>query len=594
MEFSTLVRYYEQLESTTKRLEMRDILVQLFKEAEEEEIDKIAYLTLGTLYPAYVGVELGVAEKLAIRALRLVTGVDESRIEDLLNKVGDLGQVAEELLSQKKSQLVLFTQPLTVLDVYNKLDKVARISGEGAIENKVKILSGLLAQAKPKEAKYIVRLVTGKMRLGVADMTIIDAVSVLFGGSKESRDIFEKAYNISSDIGIVVREAKRAGLDGVRSIKLAVGRPARPMLAERLSSSKEILEKLGGRGLAEYKYDGERMQIHKNDGDIMIFSRRQENITHQFPDVVERCRSRLRARQAIVECEAVAVDPDTGDMLPFQELMHRRRKYEIEKAAQLYPVSLFFFDALLIDGEELIDKPLLERRSMLGEIIDMSEDMSLTQAIEVSDCETLDKYMLKAVEDGCEGVIVKDISPRSIYMAGARGWLWIKYKRSYVSKLTDTLDLVVIGAFYGKGKRSGKFGTVLVAAYDKSSDVFRSICKVGTGFKDEDLDKLTEMLKQLVVPHKPPRVDSTMVPDVWVMPQIVLEIVGDEITLSPVHTAGFGSIAKDAGLAIRFPRFTGRYRFDKSPEDATTVDEVIEMYKSQLKAIQPKEEVEPT
>ncbi|MEM2181167.1 MAG: ATP-dependent DNA ligase [Nitrososphaerota archaeon] len=594
MDFSKLVEYYEQLESTTKRLEMRDILIQLFNEADEKEVDKIAYLTLGILYPAYVGIELGVAEKLAIRAIKAVTGVEETKIENLLNKVGDLGQVAEELLSHKKSQLVLFNQPLTVLEVYNKLDKVARISGEGAVENKIKILSGLLAQAQPKEAKYIIRLLTGKMRLGVADMTIIDAVSALFGGSKETREIFERAYNISSDIGIVVREAKRAGLVGVRTIRLAIGRPARPMLAERLSSSKEILEKLGGRGLAEYKYDGERMQIHKNNGEILIFSRRQENITYQFPDVIERCRSRIRARQAIVECEAVAVDPDTGDMLPFQELMHRRRKYEIEKAAELYPVSLFFFDALLIDGDELIDRPLLERRSMLGEIIDQSEDMSLTRAIEVSDCETLDKYMLKAVEDGCEGVIVKDISPRSVYMAGARGWLWIKYKRSYVSKLTDTLDLVVIGAFYGKGKRSGKFGTVLVAAYDKDADVFRSICKVGTGFKDEDLDKLTEMLKQMIIPHKPPRVDSVMEPDVWVTPRLVLEIVGDEITLSPVHTAAFGKINKDAGLAIRFPRFTGRYRFDKSPEDATTVDEVIEMYKSQLKTIQPREEVEPT
>ncbi|MEM3589276.1 MAG: ATP-dependent DNA ligase, partial [Nitrososphaerota archaeon] len=566
MDFSKLVEYYEQLESTTKRLEMRDILIQLFNEADEKEVDKIAYLTLGILYPAYVGIELGVAEKLAIRAIKAVTGVEETKIENLLNKVGDLGQVAEELLSHKKSQLVLFNQPLTVLEVYNKLDKVARISGEGAVENKIKILSGLLAQAQPKEAKYIIRLLTGKMRLGVADMTIIDAVSALFGGSKETREIFERAYNISSDIGIVVREAKRAGLVGVRTIRLAIGRPARPMLAERLSSSKEILEKLGGRGLAEYKYDGERMQIHKNNGEILIFSRRQENITYQFPDVIERCRSRIRARQAIVECEAVAVDPDTGDMLPFQELMHRRRKYEIEKAAELYPVSLFFFDALLIDGDELIDRPLLERRSMLGEIIDQSEDMSLTRAIEVSDCETLDKYMLKAVEDGCEGVIVKDISPRSVYMAGARGWLWIKYKRSYVSKLTDTLDLVVIGAFYGKGKRSGKFGTVLVAAYDKDADVFRSICKVGTGFKDEDLDKLTEMLKQMIIPHKPPRVDSVMEPDVWVTPRLVLEIVGDEITLSPVHTAAFGKINKDAGLAIRFPRFTGRYRFDKSPE----------------------------
>ncbi len=594
MEFLTLVNYYEQLEATTKRLEMRDILIQLFKEAELEEIDKIAYLTLGTLYPAYVGIELGVAEKLAIRALKMVTGFDESKIEELLNKIGDLGQVAENILSQKKSQLVLFTQPLSVLDVYNKLDKVAKMSGEGAIENKVKTLAGLLAQAQPKEAKYIIRLLTGKMRLGVADMTIIDAVSMLFGGTKEAREVFERAYNISSDIGIVVREAKKSGIDGARSIKLSIGRPARPMLAERLSDSKEILEKLGGRGLAEYKYDGERLQIHKNDSDIIIFSRRQENITHQFPDVVERCRSRLRARKAIVECEAVAVEPDTGDMLPFQELMHRRRKYDVEKAAQLYPVSLFFFDALLINDEELLDRPLLERRSILDEIVDKSEDISLTKAIEVSDPEALDRYMLKAVEDGCEGVIVKDISPRSIYTAGARGWLWIKYKRSYVSKLIDTLDLVVIGAFYGKGKRSGKFGTVLVAAYDKSMDMFRSICKVGTGFKDEDFDKLTEMLKQLAVPHKPPRVDSTMVPDVWVMPQLVLEIVGDEITLSPVHTAGFGKIAKDAGLAIRFPRFTGRYRFDKAPEDATTIDEVIEMYKSQLKVIQPKEEVEPT
>ncbi|MEM3807612.1 MAG: DNA ligase, partial [Nitrososphaerota archaeon] len=200
MDFSKLVEYYEQLESTTKRLEMRDILIQLFNEADEKEVDKIAYLTLGILYPAYVGIELGVAEKLAIRAIKAVTGVEETKIENLLNKVGDLGQVAEELLSHKKSQLVLFNQPLTVLEVYNKLDKVARISGEGAVENKIKILSGLLAQAQPKEAKYIIRLLTGKMRLGVADMTIIDAVSALFGGSKETREIFERAYNISSDI----------------------------------------------------------------------------------------------------------------------------------------------------------------------------------------------------------------------------------------------------------------------------------------------------------------------------------------------------------------------------------------------------------
>jgi len=582
LEFTRLVNYYERLEATSKRLEMRDILVELFKECEPGEAGKIAYLTLGQLYPPHVGVELGVAEKLAIRALKLASGVEEHRVEEMLRRVGDLGLVAEQVLSMRRGQLILSMDELTVEGVYSQLERIARLVGEGAMDMKVRTLSGLLAQASPKEAKYLIRLVTGKMRLGVADMTIIDAMAALTG---VSRDQIERAYNLCSDIGLVVSVVKAEGLEGLSRMGIKVGTPVRPMLAERLTSAEEILEKLGGEGLAEYKYDGERMQVHKLESQVLIFSRRQENITSQFPDVVHMCRSRLKARIAIVECEAVAYDPDTGDMLPFQELMHRRRKYGIERAAQLYPVSLFFFDALYIDGESLIDLPLLERRKRLENVLDAVEGFRLTEATLVSDPVSLDRFMLKAVEEGCEGVIVKDVSLRSVYRAGARGWLWIKYKRSYVSKLTDTLDLVVVGAFYGKGRRSGKIGTLLMAAYDPESDVFKTVCKVGTGFKDEDLEYLTKTLEPLSLDRRPGRVESIMEPDIWVKPQLVLEVVGDEITLSPVHTCGWGSITRDAGLAIRFPRFTGRYRDDKSPEDATTVREIIEMYKSQLKAI---------
>jgi DNA ligase-1 len=582
MDFAKLVSYYERLEATTKRLEMRDILIELFREAEPRELGKIAYLTLGQLYPPYVGIELGMAEKLAVRALKLVSGVEEQRIEEMLRKSGDLGLVAEQLLSSKRTQMVLSLEPLTVEGVYNTLERIARLTGEGSVDMKVKALSGLLSQASPKEARYLVRLITGKMRLGVADMTIVDALANLSGVEK---DLIERAYNLCSDIGLVASSVKEKGAAGASEIGIRCGVPVRPMLAERLSSSVEILEKLGGKGLAEFKYDGERMQIHKHDSMLWIFSRRQENITSQFPDVVKLCLGGIRPREAIIECEAVAYDPDTGDMLPFQELMHRRRKYDVEKAAQLYPVSLFFFDLLLVDGESYVDRPLLDRRERLGEAIDESENFRLTVGQLVDDPEALDRFMLSAVEAGCEGVIVKDVSAKSVYRAGARGWLWIKYKRSYVSKLTDTLDLVVVGAFYGRGKRSGRLGTLLMAAYDDERDTFKTVCKVGTGFKDEDLERLTEMLMPLASRQKPARVDSIMEPDVWVRPELVLEIVGDEITLSPIHTSGWGAISRDTGLAVRFPRFTGRYREDKAPEDATTVKEILEMYKSQLKAV---------
>jgi len=584
MLFSELVEFYERIEAITGRIEMTNLLVQLLKRTSPEIIDKVVYLTIGEIYPPFVGLELGVADRLALRAIKLASGMSEKEIEKAYKELGDVGLVGERMLS-KRSQATLFMEQLTVEDVYSALEKICKASGEGSMEMKVQILSGLLASAQPKEAKYILRIVTGKMRLGVADMTVLDALAIVFGGGKETRDLFERAYNLSSDIGYVAKVAAQEGLEGIKKFKITLGKPIRPMLAERLVSAEEILQKLGGKCLAEYKYDGERMQIHKSEADVIIFSRRLENITPQYPDVVDLVREHVKAKEAILECECVAVDPDTGDMLPFQELMHRKRKHDIHKAIEQYPVNLYFFDVLYVDGRDLTLEPLEVRRKTLESIINVGEKVKLSKSIFTSDPRELEKFFHEAIESGCEGLVVKAIGKEAIYRAGARGWLWIKLKRSYKSEMMDTADLVVVGAFHGRGKRSGTYGALLMAAYNKQKDVFQSVCKVGSGFTDEDLQKLPELLEPYKIPHRHARVETGMEADIWFEPKLVLEIIGDEITISPIHRAGWGVIKEGFGLAIRFPRFTGRYRFDKAPEDATTTDEIIEMYHRQLKKI---------
>ncbi len=584
MLFNILTTYYEKLERVTRRLEMVDLLVELFSQTPKDVIDKVAYMTLGTLYPAYVGVELGVAEKLALKAIKRISGAKDTIISELYSQLGDVGSVAEVLLA-KKVQTTLTAGQLTVMEVYQSLEGISRVTGPGAQENKLALLSRLLSQASPTEAKHILRIVTGKMRLGVADMTLLEALSKLFGGSKE---LFERAYNISSDIGLVARTAALKGVEGVVNLHIRIGVPVRCMLAERLSSADEILSKTGGRAFVEFKYDGERMQIHKKGGEVMIFSRRQENITSQYPDVVSRVREHIRAGEAILECEAVPVSLDTGEMLPFQELMHRRRKKEIEKAIEEYPITLYFFDILYHEGEDLTSRTLPERRAVLEKVVTTSDEVRLSKGEMVTSPIELERIFNEAVELGCEGVIVKSVDSDSVYRAGARGWQWIKYKRDYRSEMIDTVDLVVVGAYHGRGRRTGRYGALLMASYDQSKDMFQTVCKVGSGFKDEDLDNFTSLINSIKLERKSPRVDSMMEPDVWVNPKIVFEIIGAEITLSPVHTCGRDVIKPGYGLAIRFPRYTGRLREDKSPEDATTSEEIIAMYNRQLKRVEAK------
>jgi len=583
--YSRIADAYEKIEATTKRLEMTDYLVEVLKETPTSLIDKIVYLTQGKLYPDFVGIEIGIAEKLAIRAVARATGHREKDIEEDLQKTGDLGETTQKFM-KKKTQATFYSIPLTVERVYETLDKMAKSTGSGSVDLKLGLLAGLLSDASPSEAKYIVRTVTGSLRLGIADMTVLDALAVAFGGGKETRDQLERAYNISSDLGRVAKLVAEEGIERIKKFEVMPGEPIRPMLAERLSSSAEILEKLGGKCIAEYKYDGERIQAHKKKDHVILFSRRLENITDQYPDGVEYVRKHVRAKEAIVEAEAVAVDPETGEMKPFQELMHRRRKYGIKEAMEEHPITLFMFDVLYVDGKDLTLEPYTVRHRHLENVIEQTDNVKVAESIIADDPEQLELFFEKTVESGSEGIICKSVNEDSVYQAGARGWNWIKYKRDYKSEMTDTVDLVVVGAFHGRGKRAGTYGAFLLAAYDPDKDTFETVTKVGTGFTDADLEKLPKMLKKHQIAHRHPRVDSTIEMDVWFEPAVVIETRGAEITLSPIHTCAMNVIREASGLAIRFPRFTGKYRVDKSAEDATTTKEVVEMYRSQLKKIE--------
>src|SRR2546428_2044524 len=338
------------------------------------------------------------------------------------------------------------------------------------------------------------------------------------------------------------------------------------MLAERLSEPQEILEKMNGRAAAEYKYDGLRIQAHLSNRKVTLFSRRLENITDQFPDLHTLLKQGIVDDELILEGEAVPVDPSTGELLPFQLVSQRRgRKYELEKTIQEIPVALFAFDLLYNGGVDYTQLEFPRRREALAKLIRRNERLDLSRQNIVTKSEQLDDFMQQAVADGCEGLMIKSIGPDSIYKAGARGWGWIKYKREYKSEMQDTVDLVVVGAFAGRGRRGGTYGALLLAAYDKSDDVFRTVCKCGSGFTDKDLDELPKLLEKYRVDHVHPRVDSKIEADAWFVPGLVLEIVGAEITLSPIHTCGMNSIRPGAGLAVRFPRFTGKYREAKSP-----------------------------
>jgi len=582
MEFSIIAELFEKMENTSKRIELTNILVELLKKTPKKIIPNIVYLLQGIIRPNFEGVELGVAEKLAIRAISKSSGLPIKKIEDDYRNCGNLGLTASNIL-KLKTQTTFTAEKITVERVYETLFKIANLEGKGSQDLKMKYISSLLNDATPLEAKFVLNILLGTLRLGIAENTVMDALAIGFTGKKEYRKQIEDAYNVSSDLGKVSEVIASEGLDGIKKFQISLFSPVRPMLADRIKSEKEATEKMPVEFAAEYKLDGERVQIHKQADKIILFSRSLENITKYYPDIVENIGNSLDVNEGIFEAEIVAINENTGEFLPFQELMHRRRKYKLKEAVLQYPITVNFFDVLYFDRKNCLDLKYSERRKILENSVKENNFAKLVPMAIVKNENEVEDFLENSINSGCEGLMLKILD--AAYRAGTRGGNWLKLKREYRNELGDSLDLVVIGAYFGKGRRTGRYGTLLLATYNPEKDNFPSICKVGTGFTDESLDQLYQILSNKVILKKNPRIESEMEADVWFEPELVLEIVASEITLSPIHKTALDTIRKGAGLALRFPKFTGKIRIEKGSEDASTDEEVYSLYKGQIKVM---------
>ncbi len=572
MRFSKLVDYLARLEATTKRLEMTAILGALFKEASAEDIAPIVYLTQERLGPAFEPIDFGIGEALAAESLAIATGKPKDEIRKLYKQRGDYGTVAEELLGKEgKRQMVA--------SVYDRLKEIATTSGEGTVAKKTQLLADLLKKMAGPEARYLLRIPLGRLRLGIGDPTVMEGLSWSKTGDKSLRPQIERAYNVCSDLGYVAKLFKEGGVEALTDIKVTVGKPVRMALAERAKSAEDIVTRLG-KCAVEKKFDGFRCQVHKEGDRVRIFSRNLEETTPMFPDIAKGVTTQIRNKTAILEGEALSYDPETGEFHPFQVTMQRKRKYDLEAMSVKFPLRLVAFDLLYLDGTDYTGQPYSQRHDKLAEIIAQGDGLSVADHIVTQDAKEIEKYFMDAITGGLEGIMAKRLDSR--YQAGARNYNWIKLKRSYQGHLSDTVDGVIVGYLRGRGMRARfGIGALLVALYDEKKDQFVTVAKIGTGFSDEEWPRLRGLLDEIAVDHKPARVDAVMTPDVWVEPKYVIEMQADEITRSPIHTAG--KVGDEPGYALRFPRVVGFIRTDKKPEDATTVKEILAMYEKQGK-----------
>ena len=587
MKFQKLAEYFAELEKTSSRLKITEILASLLREASPEEVAKICYLSLGQLAPLYAGVEFNLAEKLMIKVLAKAFGQKEEKIRQEFKATGDLGETVYNLKSQtrlpdgqvsnvKSTSKIL---NLTVGEVYERLLGIAKESGEGSVERKIEKMAALINKLDPLSAKYVVRIPLGRLRLGFSELTILDALSWMLVGDKSKREEIEAAYNVRADVGEIAKQFKILNLKfKIEKVKPQVGIPIMPALCQRLPTPEEMIKKMG-LVAAEPKFDGTRLQVHFRRPDLVaIFTRNLENVTAMFPDIVEGVKKEVKAKEAILDGEAIGFDPKTGKFLPFQETIKRKRKYEIDQKAKEIPLKYFVFDILYKDGKSLLNLPLEKRRKILEETLPpKNERIVLTPQIITQSAEELRRFYEEQVAKGLEGAVVKKW--QAAYEPGRRGYTWVKFKAEKKGKrggrLADTLDCVVMGYYKGKGKRAAfGIGAFLVGVREsENSDRFLTISKIGTGLTDEQWRELKVKSEKLKVKSQPKeyKVDKNLAPDVWCQPQLVVEIEADNITVSPVHTAG---------LALRFPRLL-RFREDKSPTEVTTLVEAKRLYRMQ-------------
>ncbi len=595
MKFKILAQYFEKIETDSSRLKITETLADLFKKLTKEELKNTCYLIQGRVGPLFEKIEFGMAEKMIIKSIAKALNIDVKLFNDRYKKIGDLGETVEAF----KEEIVSFeAKDLEINDVYQSLYRLANFSGEGSQEKKVNLLANLIRELDSLSCRYLVRIPLGVLRLGFSDMTVLDAFSWMIAENKSLRKIIEKHYHVRPDLGEIGYFLKEKGIAGIKNINPKIGVPILMMRAERLSSGKEIIEKIGPCAV-EPKYDGFRLQIHyqKRNNLIRLFSRNLEDVTYMYPDIVEAINKQVNAEEIIFEGEAIGFNPQTGDFLPFQETVQRKRKYGIEEKAKEVPLKLFAYELLYLNGKNFLNVIFKERRIQLLKILKKSkgffdDGIIFSQELIIDDPHQLDLYFEEQISKGLEGIIAKKLS--GIYQPGARGWNWIKYKRSYSSKIEDTIDCLVMGYDFGKGKRSSfGIGAFLVGVYNEREDKFTTVAKIGTGLSDEEWKEMKKICDRFKTNKKPPQyiVDKLMNCDVWVLPAIVVEIRADEITRSPVHTSdrkmkpsktGQAEEVDVPGLALRFPRIE-RLRDDKNPNEVTTLRELKQIYDAQKK-----------
>jgi DNA ligase-1 len=565
MDYSNLVSFYKQLERVSAKLEKTHILAKLFKETPPKELDKVVLLVQGIVFPKFTGYELGIATQMMMRAISKATGVSVDKVEKEFAEVGDLGLVTEKCVKEKK-QVILFAKKLTIEKVFKNLQELAFVTGAGSQERKLALITELLVSAKPEEACYIVRTILGELRVGVAEGLIKDAIVEAFlikeGMKKEEKEkmaeLVDYAWNILSDFGEIAKIARERGASGLRKVKIQIGRPVQVMLGLAVPSIEGVVKKFG-KIIAQYKYDGMRVECHKKGDKVWVFTRRLENVTRQFPDIVELCRKGLKAEECIVEGEALGIDKKTGYPLPFQVLSQRiHRKYDVEKMIREIPIQVNLFDILYLDGKMLLSKPLIEREKILKKILnEIPGKFQFAKEIITSDLKKLEEFYHEALNAKQEGLMLK--VPSSRYVFGRHVETMYKIK-----PIMETLDLVVVGATWGEGARAKWLTSYLLACRDPDTGKFLSVGMMSTGLNEEQYEQMTKLLKELIISEKGK--------EVVVKPKIVVEVGYQEIQKSPNYESGF---------ALRFPRFIRDRTPEKGPSEADTLERIKNLFKAQ-------------